>query len=236
MILLIAIVGMTLLCTAQEVKVPKFTKFVFVKEGVNIRKSPSTQSEKLVWYEDETQWPWGYYGWTGSNENSPKTSAATKHVNFLPVIDETAEWYHVLCVDNNYRRFFHGFISKKLCKVMKQKAISEDYPICNITTITTGKYKGQSEIEGCFKGPFICGIIVGQIINGVAVGRYLISDNYSQYVDLDDQTKKDRFLDKLPVSYIYGLPGSAEGREGLIADEGAIVLTLDIDTYDGPTY
>ena len=85
---------------------------------------------------------------------------------------------------------------------MKQKAISDSYPGGNITTIATGKYKGQLEIEACFEGPFVCGILVGKIVNGVAVGKYLTlgSDNYNQYFDQKKQTEKVNFT---KVSFIF---------------------------------
>lgn len=105
----------------QKIVVPKFQKFVKVDAGVNIRKSPTTSSQRLIEYynpEDEGGESSGVsVKWEEARDRRYKPKAVNAGV--VPVMGETGDWYQVY-YSNGYDwggESFSGvaYISKKFC-------------------------------------------------------------------------------------------------------------------------
>ena len=250
----LAIIGIAMKGFAQDVKIPKITKFVKPKQQINIRQGPTTSSPKLMTYNKKNgTYEWGedrmesYYCWEGEREQGVNPARMPAD-GFVPVVEENAEWYHVLMVEEHYgvpNSVIHGWVSKKLCSVQPLKPFDQSYlqasnPVLNMITRTSGKYRGYSIIEGCFDGPFNCGLFVGRMEHGVGVGA-LVRDYYDYVPEGGISALSDSDIEKMlkiepGVSYVYGAPGHAESREGSLPNEGIYVLNIDPDKYDGPTY
>ncbi|MCH5311800.1 MAG: hypothetical protein J1E57_07595 [Prevotella sp.] len=248
----------------SNLKVPKVIKFVYVKDGVNIRKAPSIQSPRFVIKSTDDRY---IYKWEEPSDDKSKIKPVTyRNSRFLPVIGETSEWYHVLWGGQypygiNYEKITLAYVSKKVCKVYQKRAIDESYIMGRdhrqnqkpgiqgyyddneFYIRTTGKYKNYCIIHGWLQGPFSLQTYIGKLVDGVLVG-YDVKDamhelGFPALADLPDR-QIDKILEydnaKNNPCYVYGLPGSAEAREGLIPGEGIFTLYLDIDNYEGPTY
>lgn len=234
---LVALAGIVLQSVAQtDLKVPKFTKFVNVKYGVNVRKAPSTQSARLVLVEkggrQEVKW-----------EEASDDKANTQPVStgaFYPVVDETPEWYHI-AYDASKNVF--AYVSKKYCIPHIISPINKKY-ITNtgndLHIRTAGKYKGYCVMHGWFKSLFTENLYIGKLKNGVLVGKKIESGEYSIPEHLSQLT--DNEIDKIFANtkndnntcFVYGVPESSEDRNG--PKDGVIDVILDINQYEGATY
>ena len=115
-------VGMTLQGFGQtKVILPKFQKIVKVDAGVNIRKAPSTSSQKLIEYYDPEDEGGESSGVTVKWEEVKDRRHKPKAVNAeaVPVIGEVGDWYKVY-YSNGYDwggESFSGiaYIAKKFC-------------------------------------------------------------------------------------------------------------------------
>lgn len=114
----------------QKVVVPKFQKFVKVDAGVNIRKSPSTTSQRLIEYynpEDEGGESSGItVKWEEARDRRYKPKAV--NADIIPVMGETGDWYQVY-YSNGYdwgMEAFSGvaYISKKFCHDVELAPVS----------------------------------------------------------------------------------------------------------------
>lgn len=233
---LVALAGIALGSMAQtEPKVPKFTKFVIVKPGVNLRKAPSTQSPRLVSVithgKQVFQWE------KASNVKSQPVSID----GVYPVIDETSEWYHIV-YDTSSNVFV--YVSKKLCTPYKISPISKSYlNNCgagnDLHIRTAGKYKGYCIMRGWFESLFTESLYVGKLKNGVLVGKKVAPNDYEIPEFLSQL--KDAEIDKILVNtkndkdiYCYGVLGISEDRNG--PQDGVVDVVLDINQYEGVTY
>ncbi len=129
--ILFTMIGISLQSMGQQkVIVPKFQKYVKVDAGVNIRKSPSTTSQRLIEYynpEDEGGESSGItVKWEEARDRRYKPKAVNADV--VPVISETGDWYQVY-YSNGYdwgMEAFSGvaYISKKFCYDVELAPIS----------------------------------------------------------------------------------------------------------------
>lgn len=166
----------------KQVKVPVFEGVITAKKGtVNIRKEPSTQSEKIGTLEAD--------------------------ISFYPILDQTEGWYRILVPDIDEEsptideKVTCGYVAKTFCK----KVMEEDYPTslsqmvyyledklyCKNSVRKHGKFKQNIIVSGTFayhyneEGRCIGqneGRFMGVAHKGVMVGKYvdnwLIPDNY----------------------------------------------------------
>lgn len=85
---------MTAPSMAQEVTLPGFLKFVKVYPGVNIRKSPSTSSPRLMSYYSEELYEDGdFIEW--ENAKSRRYARRPVNPNLVPVVNEVGDWYKI---------------------------------------------------------------------------------------------------------------------------------------------
>ena len=248
----------------SNLKVPKVTKFVYVKDGVNLRKTPNTQSPRLI---QKSTNEGIYYKWEEPGDDKSKIKSATyQNPQFLPVIDETPEWYRVIWNEYSDTKIL-AYISKQVCKSYQKREISEAYimgrsynkneqsnehiyDMNQFNIRTKGKYTDFCIIYGYVQGPFFEQMYIGKLVKGVLVGKHtglggddVLTDILAE-VNGDISKLSDNHIDKLleekrvnkHTCYVYALPGSAQSSNGFIPGEGIFTLYLDIDNYEGPTY
>lgn len=238
----------------KQVKVPVFEGIITAKKGtVNIRKEPSTQSEKIGTLEAD--------------------------ISFYPILDQTEGWYRILVPDIDEesptidKKITCGYVAKPFCK----KVMEEDYPTslsqivfyledklyCKNSVRKHGKFKQNIIVSGTFayhyneEGRCIGqneGRFMGVAHKGVMVGRYvdnwLISDNcdfdvwekkygsmsgFSDGNELTDQ-QIENALQYSQKAILYATPRSYDENKdykGSAADDnmGIEIMYVDMDKY-----
>lgn len=194
----------TILLSSQEaiaqrqVKVPIFEGIITAKNGaVNIRKAPSTQSEKV--------------------------GKIYANINFYPLLDQDDDWYRILipksddyCIQEKEGQVTCGYVSKAYCKMspINENTLRlsnfvyylEDKIGCKNIVRKQGDYKQNlivsgtlckyyNEIGRCVERTE--GRFIGVPHKGVMVGSYV--DKQNIYLDVFE---KGYNMEK--VDYIYG--------------------------------
>ena len=139
---LVAVVGMALQCVAQDavtLKLPKWSKFVRVNaEGVNLRKSPSTSSPRLMKVNVHSSYDYyhGVYNPMVSWNQNEKDGSPFRYEKetICPVVDETSDWYRIYVKPG-----IEAYIMKKFCTVESAQTVDSEY-IAEITIKGDRKY------------------------------------------------------------------------------------------------
>lgn len=116
LILLVALIGMTMQSVGQN-NVPKLDKIIKVKSGVNIRKAPRVNSQRLITYYDESQDIGDGDGtivkWEEPSDRRYKPTAF--YADEVEVVNgEYGDWYRIyISIVHSY-----GYIAKQFCQVV----------------------------------------------------------------------------------------------------------------------
>lgn len=118
-ILLIALAGMTMQSMGQN-KFPKLDKIVKVKSGVNIRKAPSVNSQRLITYYDASEDIGDGDGiivkWEEPSDRKFKPTAF--YADEVEIVwGESGDWYRIYLpiMANSY-----GYVAKQFCKEVER--------------------------------------------------------------------------------------------------------------------
>ena len=121
-IMLVVMVGMTLQSWAQRVDLNNVKFITVTTDHVNMRKSPSINSAKLMMESldgaegcDSRSYP----VWSSSNKQPgcSRYTMSPTYYDAYPVIGETTDWYKVLDWDFVYGSF-EAWIAKKYCRII----------------------------------------------------------------------------------------------------------------------
>lgn len=114
----VALVGFTIQNVAQT-GVPKLGKIIKIKSGVNIRRAPSTNSQRLITYYDASQAIGDDDGtiikWEKFSDNRHKPTAY--HANEIEVVNgESGDWYRIyIPIVHSY-----GYVAKQFCQEVER--------------------------------------------------------------------------------------------------------------------
>ena len=230
-LLLSAITAMALKMQGQAtVVLPKFQKVVTVDEGVNIRKAPSTKSQRLIEYynpEDEGGESSGVtVKWEEPRDRRYKPKAV--NATAVPVIGETGDWYKVY-YSNGYDwggEAFSGvaYIMKKFCHDV------EVVPVQFTPSKKTKKYKKYFISIDDGGGDIV--LHLGKNVDGcLAVLQPKEFVGYNEVVKIKDQENPtDSDIQRLlplftnkAISITYSVKGIDDS------------FKINLDAYDGPT-
>lgn len=119
LILLVALVGMTMQSVGQT-NVPKLGKIIKVKRGVNIRKAPSVNSQRLITYYDASEDVGDGDGtvvkWEEPSDRKFKPTAF--YADEVEIVrGESGDWYRIYLpiMANSY-----GYIAKQFCNEVER--------------------------------------------------------------------------------------------------------------------
>lgn len=213
-----------------EIRRPKIINAIeVIADGVNIRKSPSSNAPKLLWW-CEGESDDCMYVWSTPNKYRGASPATADKGAIFAVISETPEWYEVI---THYTGMV-GYISKQFIKEAKLDEITPellskpgfyDCERAQIPGIQQGVYRGYALIQKAeFENSYIS---FGRIINGFLVCNWTL-DTYVQesdtpgrfdiYLEYDSQTQRNEFhiLAGKDVCQIYKNPEQeyADGYPG----------------------
>ena len=150
LVLFFSMQGMAQIC------IPKFKRIVEVtSKNINVRMEPNTKAYKLTLRDGN-----GQIGWVAPGLPSQM------ELNYLLIIDETAEWYHAYAIVGEWLFGEEVYVSKKACRTKKVKSI-----ISQAKRITTGRYAGYYVVNGGYGFGVDMEGIVGKVVNGVGFGK-----------------------------------------------------------------
>lgn len=213
-----------------EIRRPRIIKAIEVtSDGVNLRKTPSSNAPKLLWW-CEGESDCCSYEWSAPNKYRGARPATAAKGEVFAVMSETPEWYEII----THCEGMVAFISKQFTK---EKELEEIFPETlskpgyydcecpQVPGIQKGEYRGYALIQKTgYEDTFIS---FGRIINGFLVcnwtiytyiqtsedaGRFYIYkeyDNLSQSNQLHVTAGKDvcRIYKDPEQPYAAGYPG-----------------------------
>lgn len=179
--LLVALVGMTMQSTAQ------FVKYVRVNtDDVNLRKSPSATSPKLMDTWDEGD---HYFAWSGTSDAKGMSACHPRQDEVLGVKEICGEWLKIL---KNGQKCESGECTMEYAYIMT-KYCEEVHPVTTTSTMynkfqnehrvdnviadcPSGKYNGRfvAKFDQCTEADSYGGLRLGRHVDGKLVFEHAI--------------------------------------------------------------